>query len=106
MEELSAPSKVPAGTAAAEEKDAARLKVRPAKAADNLNRNVFFIVFTSVHFNTCLMTENIPKTRHGIRRANYNYITNVLNVKEILEKWVEFDKIVRFCMGKTREKWG
>jgi hypothetical protein len=38
--------------------------------------------------------------------ADYNYITNVLNVKEIMEKWGEFDKIVRFSHGKSREKWG
>ena len=28
--------------------------------------------------------------------ADYNYITNVLNVKKIMAKWGEIDKIVRF----------
>ena len=35
-----------------------------------------------------------------IWQVSYNYITNLLNVKKIMAKWGEIDKIVRFSAEK------
>lgn len=41
-----------------------------------------------------------------IWQVSYNYITNLLNVKKIMEKWGDLNKIVRFSEEKRRKMWG
>jgi len=88
MEELSAPSKVPAGVAAMAEKETARPKIPPTKASDN-----FFNI-------ECLMIVLLLNLKSN-SFIGYNYITNMLKVKEIVAEWGIFGKIARI----SREKW-
>ena len=77
-----------------EETERERQPASPAKAADNFHSTEFFMIFSLV----------LPDIFVVIKcyRVSYNYITKMLKVKKIMEKWEKFDKIVRI----SGVKWG
>ena len=88
------------------EKQAARLNAPLARARDNFFKIECFIV-------VLLLNDHQPVTvrskavctstyfNRNNRFVDYNYITNMLKVKEIVAKWGKFGKNVRI----SREKW-